>query len=95
MKQLLATLALAITASAACAHGKVDCPAVPKEDKKPHAELQRKLEADGWKVRQVKDYKGCYEVYGMDDKGTKVEAFFHPTTFSRVLPEASPPKPAK
>ncbi len=87
MKRLLATIALAITASTAFAHGNVSCPAVPKEEKKPQMELQRKLEAEGWKIRQVKNYNGCYEVYGFDDKGAKAEAFFNPKTFERVYPE--------
>ncbi len=39
-------------------------------------------------MRQVKTYNGCYEVYGLDDKGAQVEAFFHPKTFERVQPES-------
>jgi len=93
MKRLLATALLAAFAGAAFAHGNVSCPVVPKEEKKPQMELQRKLEAEGWKVRQVKNYNGCYEVYGFDDKGAKAEAFFHPKTFERVYPEDE--KPAK
>jgi len=87
MKRLLATLALAVTASAAFAHGNVSCPAMPKEEKKGQMELQKKLEGEGWKIRQVKNYNGCYEVYGFDDKGAKAEAFFNPKTFERVYPE--------
>lgn len=83
----LTTLALAFAASAALAHGNVSCPAVPKEEKKPQMELQKKLEGDGWKVRQVKNYNGCYEVYGFDGQGKKAEAFFNPKTFERVYPE--------
>lgn len=96
MKRLLATLALTAVASAACAHGNVSCPALPKEEKKPQMELQRKLEAEGWKVRQVRHYNGCYEVYGFDGTGRKTEAFFHPKTFERVYPEGEQPAaPAK
>lgn len=51
-------------------------------------ELQKKLEAEGWKVRQVKHYNGCYEVYGFDAEGHKTEAFFHPKAFERVHAEA-------
>jgi hypothetical protein len=90
MKRLLATLALVTTAGAAFAHGNVSCPAVPKEEMKPQMELQRKLESDGWKVRQVKNYHGCYEVYGIDGQGKKAEAFFNPKTFERVYPEGEP-----
>ena len=90
MKHLLTAVAFAFTASAAFAHGKVSCPAVPNDEKKPQMELQKKLETEGWKVRQVKNYNGCYEVYGLDDKGTKTEAFFNPKTLERVQPEGEP-----
>ena len=86
MKRLLA-LALTLAATGAFAHGNVSCPAVPKEEKKPQMELQKKLEAEGWKVRQVKNYNGCYEVYGFDGQGKKAEAFFNPKTFERVYAE--------
>ena len=94
MKTLIA-LALAFTASAAFAHGNVNCPAMPKEEKKPQMELQRKLEGEGWKVRKVQNYSGCYEVYGFDGEGKKAEAFFHPKTFERVYPEGEQPAEKK
>ncbi|WP_343623391.1 PepSY domain-containing protein [Roseateles puraquae] len=85
--KLIVSLALALTASTAFAHGNVSCPAVPQEEKQPQKELQKKLEGEGWKVRKVQNSNGCYEVYGVDDKGAKVEAFFNPKTFDRVYPE--------
>lgn len=92
--KLLAPLALALTASAAFAHGNVACPAVPKEEKKPQMELQKKLQDQGWKVRQVKNFNGCYEVYGFDEKGAKAEAFFNPKTFERIYPDGEQPAAA-
>ena len=94
MKHLLTALVLACAASAASAHGNVSCPAVPQEEKKPQMELQKKLEAEGWKVRQVKNYNGCYEVYGFDGSGKKAEAFFNPKSFERIYPagEQAPEK---
>ena len=83
----ITALLLLSTAGAAFAHGSVSCPVVPKEEKKPQMELQRKLEAEGWKVRKVQNYNNCYEVYGFDDKGKKAEAFFNPKTLERVMPE--------
>ncbi|MDN3918917.1 PepSY domain-containing protein [Roseateles violae] len=87
MKKSLITIALCAASLGAFAHGNVSCPVVPKEEKKPQMELQRKLESEGWKVRQVKNFNNCYEVYGFDGKGQKAEAFFHPKTFERVYPE--------
>ncbi|MEJ7685570.1 MAG: PepSY domain-containing protein [Variovorax sp.] len=65
-------------------HDAVSCSPVAKEEMRPQMELQRKLASEGWKVRQVKNFNGCYEVYGFDASGQRVEAFFHPKTFERV-----------
>lgn len=35
----------------------------------------------GWDVQRLKIDDGCYEVYGKDEKGEKVEIFFDPATF--------------
>ena len=95
MKRLIATLALVAMTGAAFAHGNVSCPAVPKEEKKGQMELQKKLEGEGWKVRKVQNYNGCYEVYGFDGQGKKAEAFYNPKTFERVWPEGEQPADKK
>lgn len=76
-------MALAFAAGAH-AHGDVKCEQIPKDQWKPQAELQKKLTAEGWKVRKMKSYHGCYEVYGVDANGARVEAFFKPGTLERV-----------
>lgn len=60
------------------------CEAIPKEQWKSQAEFERKLTDMGWKIRRVKIENGCYEVYGTDERGGKVEVFFHPKTLERV-----------
>jgi hypothetical protein len=35
-------------------------------------------------VRQVKNFNGCYEVYGFDEKNERAEVFFDPKTFEKV-----------
>ena len=65
-------------------HDTVKCEGIAKEEMKPQMDLQRKLIGEGWKVRQVKNFNGCYEVYGFDDKGQRTEAFFHPKSFEMV-----------
>ena len=65
-------------------HDTVKCEGIAKEEMKPQMDLQRKLVGEGWKVRQVKTFNGCYEVYGFDEKGQRTEAFFHPKTFEKV-----------
>ena len=80
---------LSTCATAALAHGDVRCD-VPKAEWKPQMELQSKLVGEGWKVRKVQVENGCYEVYGFDAKGERVEAFFNPKTFERVMAAAEP-----
>lgn len=83
-------MALAATFFAASAsaqfvnHDTVKCEGIVKEEMKPQMDLQRKLIGEGWKVRQVKTFNGCYEVYGFDEKGERTEAFFNPKTFEKI-----------
>ncbi|RYG80623.1 PepSY domain-containing protein [bacterium] len=66
------------------AHGNVSC-SEPKAEWKARVDLQKKLKTMGWTIRDIKIENGCYEVYGFDDKDAKVEAFFNPRTFERVV----------
>jgi hypothetical protein len=36
-------------------------------------------------VRKSKVDGGCYEVYGTDPQGNRVEAYFHPVSFEKLL----------
>ena len=81
---LLALGAAGLAGAQVVQHDAVRCEPVAKEEMKPQMELQRKLTAEGWKVRQVKNFNGCYEVYGLDASGRRVEAFFNPKTFAKI-----------
>jgi len=87
MKKLLC-LALAastlMVAETALAHGPVSCPAAPRAERKPPAQLTKQLKDSGWQVRKMQMYNNCYEVYGFDEKGRPVEAFFDPRTLARI-----------
>ena len=80
---LLFVAFLSMAAGGAFAHGDFKCD-VPKTEWKPQMELQRKLIDEGWRVRQVKTDNGCYEVYGFDANGKRMEAYFNPKTFERI-----------
>ena len=83
---LISTVAFAFAGAAQAQHAE-RCEPIPKDQWRPQAELERKLTDMGWKIRRVKIENGCYEVYGTDEKGGKVEVFFHPKTFDRVVAE--------
>ncbi|WP_028312331.1 PepSY domain-containing protein [Derxia gummosa] len=84
LQSVLAALALAGLATAASAHGDVSCPKYPKEEWRPHTELQDKLTKEGWTVRRMEKTPTCYEVYAKTPDGKRVEAFFDPKTFEQV-----------
>jgi hypothetical protein len=87
MKMILAvisTAVLAFAAASAGATGLATCDSGPKEGWKPQAALEKQLVARNWQVRRIKVDGGCYEVYGMNEKGERVEAYFHPVTLEPV-----------
>lgn len=87
LSPLLIALLFVGATGAARAHSDVKCE-VPKTEWKPQMELQSKLVGEGWRVRKVQVENGCFEVYGFDEKGARVEAWFNPKTFDRVMPAA-------
>jgi hypothetical protein len=87
MRILLATAAIALSAALAtpaAATGKMTCNA-PQKSWKSLGALETNLKKDGWQVRKAKVDGGCYEVYGTDPQGRRVEAYFHPVSFKLLL----------
>lgn len=80
----IAALVVTAAASTVWAHGNVQCPQSPKAEWQPPTALQEKLAKDGWTVRRMELTPSCYEVYGKDPQGKRVEAFFDPKTLERV-----------
>jgi hypothetical protein len=80
-----AALGLAALANPASATGKMTCNSGPQAKWKSQEQLQKRLTKQGWQVRKSKIDGGCYEVYGTDPKGNRVEAYFHPVTFEKLL----------
>jgi hypothetical protein len=79
---VLATgLAVSLSTGAAAASDK--CSA-PKAEWQPQEALQQKLEGEGWKIKKIKVDDGCYEVYGTDAAGKRMETYFDPKSFAVV-----------
>jgi hypothetical protein len=77
-------LALALAASSAGATGLATCDSGPESGWQSKDVLAKRLADQGWKIRQIKVDGGCYEVYALDAKGGRVEAYFHPVTLAPV-----------
>ena len=87
MKNQIQGLLAAMTISActsAAATGLATCDSGPKSGWQPTEKLEKQLTERGWTVRRVKEDGGCYEVYAIDGKGQRVEAYFHPVTLAPV-----------
>lgn len=91
MKSRLILAALtfgAIWGGQAQATGLATCDSGPRESWQPVVKLEQMLKDKGWQVRRIKEDGGCYEVYALDDKGQRVEAYFHPLTLAAVPTKA-------
>ncbi len=53
----------------------------PKDSWMKEADFKARLEGEGYKIKTFKVTKGqCYEIYGQDKAGKKVEIYFDPAT---------------
>lgn len=77
-------IAVALLGSAFSAHAKDLCKAGPESGWQPKEALEKKLKDEGIEVKRIKIDDGCYEVYGKDARGAKIERFFHPVSFAFV-----------
>ena len=81
-RSLIVTIAFVASSAAFAAADK--CKAGPKDQWQSMSALEKKLVAEGWKIKATKIDKGCYEVYGTDGKGQRAEAYFNPKTLDAV-----------
>lgn len=64
----------------ALATGLYECETTDRANWLSKAQLTEKLEGMGWAVRRMKEDGGCWEVYGTNPDGKRVEGYFHPVT---------------
>ena len=84
MKRILLSTALLATLGAGSAALASETCTTPRSERQSQEALQQKLEAEGWTVRKIEVDDGCYEVYGVEPGGKRVEAYFDPKTFALV-----------
>ena len=80
MKRFALSVLLASVAGIGSAAAAETC-SVPQAEWQAKEALQQKLEADGWKIKTIKIDQGCYEVYGTDAAGKRMETYFDPKSF--------------
>lgn len=77
---LASTLALIAFASSAVAEESRNCGNAPQDKWMPKEAFTDKMKSEGIEVRRIKIEGSCYEVYGIDAKGAKIERLFNPET---------------
>ncbi len=82
----LAAVAAMVTAPAFAAN---TCSTAAASKFQPKTALESQLKTEGTTVRRIKTEKGCYEVYGINKAGKKVNLAFNAETLAPVgNPEA-------
>ncbi|MHA6887943.1 PepSY domain-containing protein [Ralstonia pseudosolanacearum] len=81
------TLAVLATACSASAFASAKCTAHPKHEWMPEAEAQAKIKAQGYTIKKFKVDGHCYEIYGTNQDGKKVEIYYDTKTLDVVKSE--------
>ena len=89
MKYIVPAVVFGLNAIAASspAFAKADCKAYPKAEWMPQAEAIAKIEAQGYTINKFKVDGNCYEIYGRNKAGKKVEIYFDTKTLDIVKSE--------
>ncbi len=82
MKQLI--LVLALLAGSNYVHAKKNCTNEPQTKWMSEANFKMKVESEGYKITKFKQPGNCYEIYGTNKEGKKVEIYFNPVDGSIV-----------
>jgi hypothetical protein len=77
---LASTVVLVAFASYASAEETRNCGNAPQDKWMSKETFTDKMKAQGIEVRRIKIEGSCYEVYGIDAKGAKIERLFNPET---------------
>lgn len=82
MKNL--ALGLILASASFNAYAKSTCTDQPKEKWMKEEDFKKKVESEGYKISKFKKPGSCYEIYGTDKDGKKVEIYFNPVDGSVV-----------
>ena len=66
---------------------KADCKAHPKEEWMKADDAKAKIGAQGYKIDKFKVDGNCYEIYGTNKEGRKVEIYYDAKTLEPVKTE--------
>ncbi len=88
MKRINTLLTVIILAIGSAAMAEPKCTTEPKAKWKNEEEFKKSLLTDGYKIKKFKVTKGnCYEIYGWNKEGQKIEIYFNPVDGSKTKTE--------
>ena len=88
MKHIVLAAVVGATATFTnAAFAKADCKAHPKAEWMKEADAKGKIEAQGYTITTFKVDGNCYEIYGKNKEGKKVEIYFDAKTLEPVKSE--------
>ena len=88
MKQVIFAVTLSLVALVSTpAFAKANCKAYPKTEWMKEADAKAKIEAQGYTISKFKVDGNCYEIYGKNKAGKKVEIYYDAKTLEPVKSE--------
>ena len=88
MKQVVVAAAVCVASMAPIgALAKADCKAYPKAEWMKESDAKAKIESQGYTITKFKVDGNCYEIYGANKEGKKVEIYFDAKTLEPVKTE--------
>lgn len=85
MKHFILIAAIAMTGLSAFA--KKACTDQPKDKWMKEEDFKKKVESLGYKISKFKQPGTCFEIYGTNKEGKKVEVYFNPVDASIIKEE--------
>lgn len=85
--RLAPLLAAAAVLGPSPAFAKADCPSHPKAEWLKPEEARARIEAQGYTIAKFKVDGSCYEIYGRNAEGRKVEIYFDTKTLAVIKSE--------
>ncbi len=76
MKTIVLSAALISVLASTQVFAAADCQKHPKEEWMKEADLKKRLEEEGYQIKKFKIDGDCYEIYGRNKEGKKVEIYF-------------------
>jgi hypothetical protein len=88
MKSIVCAALVGVAATfSTAALAKADCPAYPKSEWMKPEDAKAKIEAEGYTISKFKVDGNCYEIYGKNKEGKKVEIYYDAKTLAPVKTE--------